>query len=94
MLPVVAGAEETRKQILIYAAILAPLGVAPALLGFAGIAYGVISAALGGLFLLLAWQVYRRRGSAAEAAARRLFGFSVLYLFLLFAVLLVEAIAR
>ena len=94
MLPVVAGADETRKQILIYAVILAPLGVAPAFLGYAGIAYGAVAAVLGGLFLVCAWQVFRRRGSAGEAAARRLFGFSLLYLFLLFAALLVEAIAR
>ena len=94
MLPVVAGADETRKQILIYAAILAPLGVSPALLGFSGIAYGAFAAVLGVLFLLLAWQVFRRRGAAGETAAKRLFGFSVLYLFLLFAALLVEAIAR
>jgi protoheme IX farnesyltransferase len=48
----------------------------------------------GALMLLLAVQVYRRReGAPAEIAARRLFGFSILYLFLLFAVLLVEAVA-
>jgi protoheme IX farnesyltransferase len=94
MLPVVAGADETRKQILIYAAILAPLGVSPALLGFAGIAYGAVAAVLGGLFMRGAWHVVRPRRAAGEAAARRLFGFSVLYLFLLFAALLVEAIAR
>ena len=94
MLPVVAGADETRKQILIYAAILAPLGVSPALLGFAGMAYGVFAAVLGGLFLVCAWQVFRRRGAAGDAAAKRLFGFSLLYLFLLFAALLIEAIVR
>jgi protoheme IX farnesyltransferase len=52
MLPNVAGDAETRKQILIYSFILAPLGVAPALLGFAGLAYGLASAALGIVFLL------------------------------------------
>ncbi len=94
MLPVVAGADKTRRQILIYAVLLAPLGISPALLGFAGIAYGAVAAVLGGLFLVCAWQVFRCRAAAGEAAARRLFGFSVLYLFLLFAALLVEAIAR
>jgi protoheme IX farnesyltransferase len=91
MLPNVAGDHETRKQILIYAAIMAVVGALPALMGFAGIFYGVISAVLGAIFLALAIDVWRKtRGSAAEMAAKRLFAFSVLYLFLLFTVLLVE----
>jgi protoheme IX farnesyltransferase len=91
MLPVVAGEDETRRQILIYSVIVAIAGVAPALFGFAGLAYGIIAGLLGVLFLALAIEVWRkRRGAAAPAAARRLFAFSVLYLFLLFATLLVE----
>jgi heme o synthase len=91
MLPVVAGEAETRRQILIYSVLLAPLGVAPWFLGFAGIGYAV-AAILGGLGMLAgAVQVYRRReGAAARKAAGRLFGFSLIYLFALFAVLLVE----
>jgi protoheme IX farnesyltransferase len=91
MLPVVAGEAETRRQILIYAAILAPLGVAPALFGFAGALYGAVAAVLGLMFLLFAVDVLRhRQGAEAHAAALRLFGFSILYLFVLFAALLVE----
>ncbi|MCC6948033.1 MAG: protoheme IX farnesyltransferase [Bradyrhizobiaceae bacterium] len=91
MLPVVAGDGETRRQIVLYSLILAPLGVAPALFGYAGTTYGVASALLGGAFLLSAFDVWRRgEGKAAVAAARRLFGFSILYLFLLFAILLAE----
>ena len=91
MLPNVAGDAETRKQILIYSLILAPLGIAPTLLGFAGPAYGIAAAALGAVFLAMAFDVWRRReGAAAAGAARRLFAFSILYLFLLFAILLVE----
>jgi protoheme IX farnesyltransferase len=91
MLPNVAGDDETRKQILIYSFILVPLGVAPTLFGFAGIAYGFAAGALGIVFLAMAFDVWRRRGgTAADSAARRLFAFSILYLFLLFAVLLVE----
>jgi protoheme IX farnesyltransferase len=93
MLPNVAGDGETRKQILIYSFILAPLGVAPALLGFAGAVYGVAAAGLGVAFLAFAFDIYRRKGgAAADSAARRLFAFSILYLFLLFAILLVEPI--
>jgi protoheme IX farnesyltransferase len=95
MLPNVAGDDETRRQILLYSLVLAPIGVAPFALGMTGWLYGAISIALGVLFLLFAWQVFRKReGDAAERAAKHLFAFSVLYLFLLFAVLLVEGMAR
>ncbi len=91
MLPNVAGDDETRKQILIYSIILVPLGASPTLFGFAGLAYGLASGALGIVFLAMAFDVWRRReGAAADGAARRLFAFSILYLFLLFAILLVE----
>jgi protoheme IX farnesyltransferase len=91
MLPNVTGDGETRKQILIYSFILAPLGVAPALLGFAGLAYGAVATGLGVAFLALALDIYRREGgAAADSAARRLFAFAILYLFLLFAILRVE----
>lgn len=91
MLPVVSGDNETRRQILIYSLLLAPLGAAPALLGQAGAVYGAASALLGIAFVGLAVAVYRsREGKSAATAARRLFGFSILYLFLLFALLLAE----
>ncbi|WP_204350243.1 hypothetical protein, partial [Klebsiella pneumoniae] len=75
----------------IYSVLLAPLGVAPWFLGFAGIGYAVASIA-GGLGMLVgAIEVYRlREGAPARKAAGRLFGFSLIYLFALFAVLLVE----
>ncbi|WP_245454204.1 heme o synthase [Aquabacter cavernae] len=92
MLPVTAGANETRRQILLYTLFLVPLAFSPVLLGYAGIAYGVVSAVTGLGMVWLAISVYRTRtGEAAVKAARRLFGFSILYLFLLFATLLVEA---
>jgi protoheme IX farnesyltransferase len=91
MMPNVAGADSTRRQILLYTLILAPAGVAPVVLGFGGMAYAVISG-LGGLAMVaLAFKVYRvRTGEPAMGAAQALFGFSILYLFLLFATLLAE----
>jgi protoheme IX farnesyltransferase len=95
MLPNVAGDDETRRQILLYSIVLAPVGFAPFALGMTGWLYGAVSIALGALFLVFAGQVYRKReGDAAERAAKHLFAFSVLYLFLLFAVLLCEGTAR
>jgi protoheme IX farnesyltransferase len=88
MLPVVAGAEETRRQILYYTLILTPLGVAPWLLGFAGPAYGIVALAAGAAMIVLAFRVRRER--IGYRASKQLFGFSILYLFLLFAMLLVD----
>jgi heme o synthase len=91
MMPVVAGADATRAQILIYSLILAPLAMAPAVIGLGGALYAAVAAVLGGIFVVMAFDCYRKReGEAADRAAKNLFGYSVLYLFLLFAVLLVE----
>jgi protoheme IX farnesyltransferase len=85
MLPVVAGTQETVRQIRLYAIALFPVGMAPWLIGAAGPLYGVTAAGAGAIMLGLAWSV---RGSGREAKA--LFGYSILYLFVLFAVLLVD----
>jgi protoheme IX farnesyltransferase len=91
MLPVVAGLEETRRQILIYSLVLIPVGAAPWLLGYAGAIYGVVALVAGALMVALSWRVRRASaGARADTAAKQLFAFSILYLFLLFAVLLVE----
>lgn len=91
MLPVVAGDHATRKQILAYTILLAPLGVSPVLFDMAGWLYGSVSAAAGLAFIGLSWRVYRR-GSDETAArdAKNLFGYSILYLFLLFSLILME----
>ena len=91
MMPNVAGPTSTRRQILGYTILLAPLGVAPAALGFGGLAYAVVSVAGGLGMLALAFQVFRlREGEPAMRVAQHLFGFSILYLFALFATLLAE----
>ena len=91
MLPVVAGAAETKRQILAHALLLAPTGVAPFLLGYAGPIYGIVAAVAGAMMVMLALRL-KTAGSdnAAHVAAKRLFSFSLLYLFTLFAVLLVD----
>jgi protoheme IX farnesyltransferase len=90
MLPVVAGFAETRRQILIYSILLWITGAGPWLLGYAGWAYGLIALAAGAVMVALAWRVQNDR-ERAGVAAKRLFGFSILYLFMLFAMLLVES---
>jgi heme o synthase len=91
MLPVVAGAAETRRQILRYTLILTPVGLAPWLLGYAGAAYGVVAVLAGGAMIALAIRV--RTETRGYAASKQMFGFSILYLFLLFAMLLVDRMA-
>ena len=91
MLPVVAGPEETRRQILIYSVILVPLAVAPYFIGLGGLAYLVTSVILGAGFLYYAVRCRSiTQGREGDTAAKQLFGFSILYLFALFGVLLAE----
>ena len=80
MLPVVAGRTETRKQILIYSLILAPIGITPTAVGLSSFAYGGFAAVLGALFVGMAYRLFQ---SDDDRDAKRLFGFSILYLFLL-----------
>ncbi|MFZ1949111.1 MAG: heme o synthase [Pseudolabrys sp.] len=89
MLPVVSGDASTRRQILLYTLILVPLGVAPWAFGYAGALYGIAAVVMGAVMVALGWQVLLE-SRPAERASRNLFAFSILYLFLLFAVLLVE----
>jgi protoheme IX farnesyltransferase len=89
MLPNVKGAPETKRQMLAYTIILFPLGVAPYYLGVAGIGYAVFAAILGFLFIVAALRVLQEPDDSTRAA-RQMFGFSVFYLFALFAALVVD----
>jgi protoheme IX farnesyltransferase len=89
MLPVIVGKAQTQRQILLYTLILVPLSVLLWPLGFAGAIYGVVAIAAGVVMLLLVMQLGGEQPGAGRAA-RRLFRFSILYLFVLFAVLLIE----
>jgi protoheme IX farnesyltransferase len=90
MLPVVAGSAETRRQILLYSLVLAPVGATPWLLGYAGLAYGAFAVLGGALMVALALQLYLASEKTAEPSAKRLFAVSIVYLFVLFAALLAE----
>jgi heme o synthase len=91
MLPVVAGHAETRRQILLYSIILAPVGASPWLLGYSGLLYGVTAIVAGAAMIGLSLHIMAL-GDEDEGlrAAKRLFGVSILYLFVLFAVLLID----
>jgi heme o synthase len=96
MLPVVAGFPQTRLQILIYTLVLVPVGASPYLFGYAGAFYAATSVAAGAVMIWLALVIMWRGdgaagdGAASHRAAKQLFGVSILYLFVLFAVLLID----
>jgi protoheme IX farnesyltransferase len=87
MLPVVAGERRTRIEILVYSVLVAAAGMLPWVLGLAGVIYAIAAAVLGVAFVALAVAVLRH---PEPIWPRRLYSFSILYLLLLFALLLVE----
>jgi protoheme IX farnesyltransferase len=91
MLPVVAGRAETKKQILIYSILLLPTSAMLWILGFAGAVYGTIVVIASASMILLAVNLRGSIGGAETRAADRMFAFSIVYLFLLFALLLLDA---
>ncbi|MDD9901870.1 MAG: heme o synthase [Alphaproteobacteria bacterium] len=86
MLPVVAGEKVTRLQILLYSLVLTPFALAPYALELAGPVYLAGAIVLHGLFIASAFRVYRETG---YTYARRLFGYSIFYLFALFGLMMV-----
>jgi protoheme IX farnesyltransferase len=93
MMPNVAGEASTRKQILAYSLLLAPVGVAPWLFGFASGVYGLVSAALGAGFVWYAWKALAST-DAKMRNAKALFAYSIIYLFAIFAVLMADSIVQ
>ena len=96
MLPVVAGAKATRRQIVLYTLLLVPVTLLPWLVGFSGPVYGLSALVLGVGFLVCVWRVARDKQDATgvsltnDTPARAAFKFSILYLFVLFAALAVD----
>jgi heme o synthase len=89
MLPVVAGRIATTRQILIYSILLLAISLLPCALGFASLLYGATAVTCGAVFVALAFQLHGSKGTDRRAA-QRLFAFSILYLFVLFAALLLS----
>jgi len=91
MMPNAKGPDRTRTEILVYSILLAPLGVAPWFMGFASVVYGVVAIIGGGFMIAYAVNVYRvRNAELGDKAAMKLFGVSILYLFALFGLLVIE----
>ena len=94
MMPVVRGKPSTRRQIVAYTLALVPLGLVPAAIGLAGPLYLAAAGLIGAWFLFESLAVLFERDAAKEPAAHRLFRVSLLYMFALFATLIVEHLAH
>jgi protoheme IX farnesyltransferase len=93
MMPVVAGPKATRQHIFVYSLALVPTGLAPWLIGSASLFYGIFAAILGAIFIWRAWKVLAQ--SAHDdlfTNEKKLFIYSIKYLFLIFGALLADAI--
>jgi heme o synthase len=96
MMPVVAGEKSTRRQIWWYTLLLTPVAVAPWAIGGTSWIYGMTAVTLSGLFILLAWPVGARMRTANDdkmLPEKKLFKFSIYYLFALFAALVMDRVA-
>ncbi|HLX98423.1 MAG TPA: heme o synthase [Roseiarcus sp.] len=97
MMPNVVGPARTCRQIVAYSLLLVPASLGPLLIPGVGLVYGAVAVVAGALLLWRAFHLYRLRDgdeTARRKAAMGLFGFSILYLFILFAAMLAEAMLR
>ncbi|MDE1997121.1 MAG: heme o synthase [Rhizobiaceae bacterium] len=91
MLPNVAGVPTTKNQIVIYALLTAIVGIVPSFVGTASLGYGVVAAALGAIFVYCSIAVWRMPdGDVKMVPAKKLFGFSIFYLFAIFSALMID----
>ncbi len=89
MMPVVRGHKETRRQVFIYSVLVALIGAAPFVIGTTGVLYLATAVLLGAYFIYAAWKVLRADEDDRRPAVR-LFGYSIFYLFALFAAIPIE----
>jgi protoheme IX farnesyltransferase len=90
MMPVVAGKPSTKRQIFIYSLLLAPTAMLPFMLGFVGPVYAGVTVILTGIFIYRAFNIWQERGEE-EVVAKKLFAFSIFYLFAEFLTLGLDA---
>jgi len=93
MMPITSGIQNTKANILVYSALLFAVSLAPFFLNFSGLIYLTISFILGGYYLFISYELFKaKKASAERKLANRLFGFSIFYLFIIFATLLVDSV--
>ena len=91
MLPITSGVKTTKLNIFIYALILFPVSISPFILNYSGKFYLFSSLILSGYYVLISYKLFKERNSAMEKRlATKLFGYSILYLFMIFTSILVD----
>ena len=93
MLPITSGVQTTKLNILIYALILFPVSISPFIFNFSGKIYLFTSLILSGYYVLISYKLFKEKNSIKEKKlATKLFGYSILYLFVIFTSILVDTI--
>ena len=91
MLPIVSGAKVTKVNILVYALIMLPAIIAPFFLNFASIFYLTASSVMSAYYVYLCFRLYRSKiASISNKIARKIFIYSIFYLFFIFLILLID----
>jgi len=93
MLPLTNGIENTKKNILIYSIIMLPIVIVPYAIGFVGNVYLIISLLLTFCYIYICYDLYKFKKNKFEISkAKKVFSYSILYLFILFVLFLVDKI--
>ena len=93
MLPITSGIETTKFNIFIYSLILFPVVTSPFFFNFSGFLYFIFSTILSTYYVFIAYKLLKEKNSTDEKKlARKLFGYSILYLFMIFTLVLIDRI--
>jgi len=93
MLPVISGIQTTKLNIFIYSLILFPIAISPFFFDFSGFIYFMISTILSGYYIFISYKLLKEKDSVNEKKlSKRLFGYSILYLFVIFTSILIDSV--
>ena len=91
MLPITSGVRTTKLNIFIYALILFPIAISPFFLNYYGLIYLILAAVLSGYYVFISYKLFKEKDSILEKKlAIKLFGYSILYLFMIFTSILID----
>ena len=93
MLPITSGIQATKLNIFIYSLILFPAAVAPFFFNFSGLIYFIFSLILSGYYIFISYKLLKEKNPITERKlAAKLFGYSILYLFIIFTSILIDRV--
>ena len=91
MLPITSGIKTTKLNILVYALILFPIAILPFILNYSGEIYLILALVLSGYYVFIAYKLFKEKSKTKEKKiATQLFGYSILYLFMIFTSVLID----